>query len=57
MSSSSDLAARDCHESLEIYKQFGISVENNCDNEASASEEVRKERYLAQVIYGDIGSF
>ncbi|CDW85763.1 preprotein translocase subunit-like protein [Stylonychia lemnae] len=57
LSSSSDLASRDCYETKIIYDQFGIKVDTNCDENATEDEDKRKQKYQADIIYGDIGSF
>jgi len=57
ITSSSVLAKRDAEESRKFYEFMGLSVENNCDEEAVKSLETRKKRYECDILYGDIASF
>jgi preprotein translocase subunit SecA len=40
-----------------LFHAFGVSVSNNCDQKCSNDDDVRRERYNNDVIYGDLGSF
>ncbi len=40
-----------------LFKAFGVSVSNNCDQMCSNDDDIRRERYNNDVIYGDLGSF
>jgi hypothetical protein len=57
VTSSTVLAAANAKEMAGFYSLFGISVGNNCDEEAEKSEEIRARRYQNIVIYGDVSSF
>lgn len=58
ITSSSMLAERDAKETQGLYEFFGLSVNNNCDEEAQNDLEQRRARYRhARVLYGDVGSF
>lgn len=57
ITSSPVLAERDATENSELFKLFGITVSNNCDQTAQKNLEERQKRYSAPVVYGDVGSF
>jgi len=57
ITSSSVLAKRDAELNKELFGFFGINVSNNCDEVAQTNMEERQKRYVAQVVYGDVGSF
>ncbi|XP_046647765.1 uncharacterized protein LOC124337788 [Daphnia pulicaria] len=40
-----------------LFQAFGVSVSNNCDQKCSNDDDIRRERYNNDVIYGDLGSF
>jgi hypothetical protein len=45
LTSSEVLAERDSKEGKDMFETFNISVSNNCDEDANASEKERKKRY------------
>ncbi|ETN81002.1 hypothetical protein NECAME_08804 [Necator americanus] len=53
ITSSSVLAQRDAESMRDIYKEFGITVSHNCDEDM----EKRKNAYSCRVVYGDITRF
>jgi preprotein translocase subunit SecA len=57
ITSSSVLAEANIAEIGWLFKAFGVSVSNNCDQQCSNNEDVRRNRYNNDVIYGDLGSF
>ena len=57
ISSSSVLAAENSIEMKKLFGLFGISVDNNFDEACEKDEDLRRERYKSDVIYGDLGSF
>jgi preprotein translocase subunit SecA len=57
ITSSSVLAEANIAEIGWLFQAFGVSVSNNCDQQCSNNEDVRRNRYNNDVIYGDLGSF
>lgn len=53
ITSSSVLAKRDSRMNKEIFDLFDVSVSNNCSENIND----RREAYLTDVVYGEIGSF
>jgi hypothetical protein len=57
ITSSSVLAEANIAEIRWLFQAFGVSVSNNCDQQCSNDEDIRRNRYNNDVIYGDLGSF
>jgi hypothetical protein len=57
ITSSSVLAEANIAEIGWLFQAFGVSVSNNCDQQCSNNEDVRRNRYNNDVIYGDLSSF
>lgn len=57
VTSSSVLAEENVVEVRNIFEQFGVTVDNNCDQKCASDENERRNRYKSDVIYGDLSSF
>ena len=57
ITSSSVLAEANVTEIRWLYDAFGLSVGNNCDQECSGNDAIRRERYNLDIVYGELGSF
>lgn len=59
ITSNNVLAIRDSTKSdiPKLYEAFDLTVKNNCDEACENDIEIRKQRYKADIVYGDIGSF
>jgi preprotein translocase subunit SecA len=57
VTSSSVLAEENVAAVQKLFDKFGVSVGNNCDKECSEDDEMRRNRYRNDVIYGDLSSF
>ncbi len=55
--SSSVLAIRDAKINKKLYRLFGITVANNCDEKCQKDERTRQKRYRHHVVYGHLESF
>ncbi len=53
ITSSPVLAQRDCEQMSIIYKELGVTVAHNCNEDL----EMRKQAYAANIVYGDIARF